>query len=255
MKIMNENQSVADSLSINFPNLAEFIADKLEGYISNILNVYTWPSNGKRPNGCETMAFRKTMSICFGRILVNKKSDDDVLNKKIEWVKEVLDWGGIHGNKEETIKDYAINACANYEKYRTGIASWSKILAFQNLDEYFIYDYRVSFALNYLLSELPNDEVAKYFFMPPSRRKNAKKARQKLINKIREKINKDIVKDGLKPDIQDSYRDYLQLIKEIANIINKEYELDNKEKITGQMVEMSLFMKFQDYERSILQED
>lgn len=88
--------------------------------------------------------------------------------------------------------------------------------------------------------------------MPPSRRANAKKARQKLINKIHAKINKDIVKDGLKLDIQDSYRDYLQLIKEIANIINKKYELDNKEKITGQMVEMSLFMKFQDYERSIL---
>lgn len=255
MKIMNKNQCVTDGSSINVSNLAEFITDKLEEYISNILNVYTCPSNGKRSNGRETLAFRRIMSICFGRISINKKSDDDVLNKKIEWVKEVLVWGGIHGNKEETIKDYAINAYENFGKYRTGIASWSKILAFQDLDKYFIYDYRVSFALNYMLSELPNDEVTKYFFMPPSRRANAKEARQKLINKIRAKINKDIVKGSVKLNIQDSYRSYLQLIKEVVKCINEKRERVNKEKITGQMVEMSLFMIFQCYEQSILHED
>lgn len=252
---MNENQSVADNLSINVSNLAEFIADKLEGYIPNILNVYTWPSNGKKSNGWETLAFRKTMSVCFGRISINNKSNDEVLNRKVEWAKEVLIWGGIYRNKEETIKDYVINAYENFGKYETGIASWSKILAFQDLDKYFIYDYRVSFALNYLLSELPNDEVTNYFFMPPSRRANAKAARQKLINKIRAKINKDIVKDGLELNIQDSYRGYLQLIEKIVNIINEKRALNNKEKITGQMVEMSLFMVSRDYERSILQKD
>ncbi len=90
------------------------------------------------------------------------------------------------------------------------------------------------------------------FFMPPSRRANAKAARQKLINKIRAKINKDIVKDGLELNIQDSYRGYLQLIEKIVNIINEKRALNNKEKITGQMVEMSLFMVSRDYERSIL---
>lgn len=88
--------------------------------------------------------------------------------------------------------------------------------------------------------------------MPPSRRANAKAARQKLINKIRAKINKDIVKDGLELNIQDSYRGYLQLIEKIVNIINEKRALNNKEKITGQMVEMSLFMVSRDYERSIL---
>lgn len=91
--------------------------------------------------------------------------------------------------------------------------------------------------------------------MPPSRRANAKEARQKLINKIRAKINKDIVKGGVKLNIQDSYRSYLQLIKEVVKCINEKRERVNKEKITGQMVEMSLFMIFQCYEQSILHED
>lgn len=93
------------------------------------------------------------------------------------------------------------------------------------------------------------------FFMPPSRRANAKEARQKLINKIRAKINKDIVKGSVKLNIQDSYRSYLQLIKEVVKCINEKRERVNKVKITGQMVEMSLFMIFQCYEQSILHED
>lgn len=83
MKIMNKNQCVTDGSSINVSNLAEFITDKLEEYISNILNVYTWPSNGKRSNGRETLAFRRTMSICFCRISINKKATMMFLIRKL----------------------------------------------------------------------------------------------------------------------------------------------------------------------------
>jgi hypothetical protein len=61
----------------------------------------------------------------------------------------VSSWGGVHGNSENTLRDY-VNASPNDLKQRAlkGVSSWSKILAMQNPDTYQIYDARVATAIN-----------------------------------------------------------------------------------------------------------
>jgi len=67
-------------------------------------------------------------------------------------------WGGVRGNKEETLRTYALSEpsvlIANGKK---GIASWSKALCVRNPRAYAIYDARVALALNCLQKSYPID--------------------------------------------------------------------------------------------------
>ena len=58
----------------------------------------------------------------------------------MEWTKAVLKWGGILGNNEETILKYATQSAESLCSLSESVASWSKVLAFQRPDKYFIYD-------------------------------------------------------------------------------------------------------------------
>uniref|UniRef100_A0A2A4YSJ0 Uncharacterized protein n=1 Tax=OCS116 cluster bacterium TaxID=2030921 RepID=A0A2A4YSJ0_9PROT len=61
----------------------------------------------------------------------------------------IKDWGGIRGNKDETIRKYicAING-NNPETPIKGVASYSKLFSIVDLENYAIYDARVAVALN-----------------------------------------------------------------------------------------------------------
>lgn len=60
-------------------------------------------------------------------------------------------WGGVRGNKLETISNYALNSAENLIEIGTqGVASWSKALCVRNPHKYAIYDARVAVAINAL---------------------------------------------------------------------------------------------------------
>ena len=65
----------------------------------------------------------------------------------------VAEWGGIHGNDDNTLNNYAQNlidgTLTNVTDF-AGIASKSKILAAWDPENYFIYDARVAIALQKL---------------------------------------------------------------------------------------------------------
>ena len=60
-------------------------------------------------------------------------------------------WGGVRGNKEETLHTYSLaEPPVLIALGKKGIASWSKALCVKNPTEYAIYDARVALALNCL---------------------------------------------------------------------------------------------------------
>lgn len=245
---MIKNQPADKRISNNIEKLAKIVIKKLSKcYICKINCVYRWPYNGKELNGWETAKLRETMRADY----CNNKNG--AKEKRIEWTKEVLCWGKIRGNSPETIEKYAEQSCSCLRNNPRGISSWSKILAFRNPDRYFIYDFRVAVVLNYILVNQLN-KIDKYFFMPPSRRESSKNVRSKLIDKMNAKINKDVASKGFKLNSQESYSLYLDLILKIVECIKNDKKGCHEGEINGQMVEMALFTKYQDYEQCILDE-
>lgn len=99
------------------------------------------------------------------------------VDETVRVIDDILYWGGIHGNKTETLLSYArqlhivgmlpedaINMAIEefYYSKQTGIASWSKILAAWEPKSFFIYDANVAVALQTMYA-------GRYlFYLPPS---------------------------------------------------------------------------------------
>jgi hypothetical protein len=74
--------------------------------------------------------------------------DDD---QKVDVVKYyVVDWGGIGGNKPETLHDYALLSVPALRRDRpwSGVSSWSKVLSFRSRHDSAILDSRVIASLH-----------------------------------------------------------------------------------------------------------
>lgn len=158
---MSKNKLASSNISININKLAQTVVKELkkDNYIFNVLDIYEWPPKGKKLDGNETLRFKRKMCGRFAAI-VNKenknikkenKNQIEIDDEKVEWTKAVLKWGGIRGNNEKTILNYATQPAESLCRLSEGVASWSKVLAFQRPDKYFIYDYRIAFVLNYIL--------------------------------------------------------------------------------------------------------
>ena len=100
---------------------------------------------------------------------VKLSSNNDLL-KYYNWI--VKEWGGIR-NFGKTIEDvnefiYRISTKKLYATHYNTISSYSKIISFLHPNEYFIYDSKVAYVLNWLLLKNYKRE-SKYFFVPPGR--------------------------------------------------------------------------------------
>ena len=99
------------------------------------------------------------------------------VDETVRIIANILDWGGIHGNKPKTLLSYArqlhivgilpedaINMAMEefYYSKQTGIASWSKILAAWEPESFFIYDANVAVALQIIYAG------RFLFYLPPS---------------------------------------------------------------------------------------
>jgi hypothetical protein len=165
---MSKTTPASRNISIEIVELAKIIAQELkkDDYILHVLGDYEWSFKGKILNGNETLKFRREMCEHFASITNNEnKSQIEIDGEKVEWTKAVLEWGGIRGNKEETIIKYSTRSAEYLCNLSEGVSSWSKVLAFQNPAKYYIYDYRVAFAINYILLNQMK-RVDQYFYIP-----------------------------------------------------------------------------------------
>lgn len=94
--------------------------------------------------------------------MLNQKDDKEIHR----WI--VKDWGGIKTHKDfktlqESMKNYSFDR----------ISSWSKIVSFQNISDYVIYDSRVIYSLNWMIFRFNKkyNKTEKYFFQPSGRNK------------------------------------------------------------------------------------
>lgn len=94
--------------------------------------------------------------------MLNQKDDKNIH----KWI--VSDWGGIKTHKDfktlqESMKNYSFDR----------ISSWSKIVSFQNISDYVIYDSRVIYSLNWMIFRFNKkyNKTEKYFFQPSGRNK------------------------------------------------------------------------------------
>lgn len=224
----------------DLPDIDKFskiLAKKLEKDVPHIIDTYTWPIRRKKPNRYETFKFKINKSCAFAKI-------EEDGSDQIPWIKSILRWGGIYRNNDKTLRYYASLDNDILCKTPRGIASWSKILAFREPKKYFIYDYRVAFSLNYLLAtNSDNIEYNNFIFLPPSRRKDAKICREKLLILLN-KNSKDKNIPCAELSDPDSYNFYIQLIEKTSEILN--LNGFNKQKI-----EMTLFMKFECYTKKV----
>jgi len=119
-------------------------------------------------------------------------------------------WGGIHGNKSDTLKCYALSCPDGLRKRREkGIASWSKALVIRDPSQYAIYDARVAFSLNLLQIVYP---VGKRYLYPllTSRNTQAGKWRQFILSQS----------NGWERAGDDFYKVYLNMLSEVSESIN-----------------------------------
>ena len=111
-----------------------------------ILEFYGEPINGLTEEEFTVKLFQK-----FHNALTQAGGNQGRVIEIINLI--VYDWGGIHGNDDNTLNNYAqnlINGTLENVTNFTGIASKSKILAAWNPENYFIYDARVAIALQKL---------------------------------------------------------------------------------------------------------
>lgn len=85
--------------------------------------------------------------------------------KIVKWI--VADWGGIRGNKEQTLENYYQLALKETPPTPlSGIASFSKVLAIKNPLKYAIYDARVAVSLNAIQMVLKASEGKAFPYLP-----------------------------------------------------------------------------------------
>ena len=115
-------------------------------------------------------------------------------------------WGGIHTNRDETIKCYALSSSEHLISLGTkGIASWSKALCMRDHEKYPIYDARVAFSLNLLQIAFKVKDPVLYPLLP-SRNSSAKKWKSLICSYLLKANWRKATPSGF-------YEDYINLLK------------------------------------------
>ncbi len=153
------------------------------------------------------------------------ESDDKTKEELIEYY--IVRWGGIRGNKKETLDIYKKSPSQELIKRGiNGVSSWSKALVLHDCNKYAIFDARVSTSLNYL--QVINNTKEKILFpVLPSQNNKIKFANRKL---------KEISKDWKKVGNNEFYSLYLELLFVTAKELNTNISI----------IEMLLFAKSTD---------
>ncbi|MCF8342805.1 MAG: hypothetical protein K9I82_17645 [Chitinophagaceae bacterium] len=152
---------------------------------------------------------------CFDKNIELKEKLNQFWNKAEQPVKGniieyyIKEWGGIKGNSSNKMNKYRTqNTNQLLANGYGGISSWSKALVIHNPEEYFIYDSRVAFAINYL--QIRFNVNKKYAFPMPLGQSKSIKQGMRII-----KSNYDFAK-WQKIDKNETYKTYQTLIEKVS---------------------------------------
>lgn len=151
--------------------------------------------------------------------------DEKIKGQLIEYY--IVKWGGIKGNRNDTLKIYKTNPAEKLIiRGLNGVSSWSKALVLHDCNKYAIFDSRVSSSLNHL--QIINKTKNKILFpILPSRNNEIIIANKHL---------KHISKDWEKLGSDTFYNFYLDLLSATAKELNTNISI----------IEMLLFAKATD---------
>jgi hypothetical protein len=137
------------------------------------------------------------------------KSNEKTKGDLIEYY--IVKWGGIKGNKKESLDFYKTSTSQQLmNRELKGVSSWSKALVIHDCNKYAIFDARVSTALNYL--QIIN-KSKDYFLFPILQSQNKK------ITDANKHI-KEISKSWNKLENDKFYEFYIELLSETATELN-----------------------------------
>jgi hypothetical protein len=237
-------------MNTNVKQLMENIGSCVIDTINNhdLKEVYTSNPNLSGESGEKLFSDDERQSIKD----INDKSEKEIyfkklLNKKLQQVDNkfeyyswiVKKWGGIERFKrgEDEINLFLENISQNKlakEQFDI-ISSYSKISSFVNLNEFFVYDSRVAYVLNWILLKNNKPETT-YFPLPNGRNKDFIKYDMKKMLSSHYKGKYPLYKE------EEAYFIYCEFIKELFN----DPKL-NKEKIKEPFyIEMMLFGLFKE---------
>lgn len=184
--------------------------------IENLNSIYTWPINLEHLpvnlNISGNNLYAKNIDLRFqlNAAYLNSITFEDKYNI-LKWY--IYNWGGVKTNNQQTLELYTSSLPQELiERGSKGIASWSKALSIINPVEYAIYDARVAMSLNAL--QIINDVHNPLYFPPLS-------SRNTQINSCQKQIQLT-VKKWKKTQDQEFYQDYLNLLKKVANDLEKD---------------------------------
>lgn len=156
-------------------------------------------------------------------------------NRREELTKFYIErWGGVNGNKPETMKIYASNTPSSIiERRAKGVASWSKALTILDPATYAIYDARVAFSLNALQLTAKIEKPLRFPILQS----------QNTLLKRTSELLKSKTKGWDRLDGDVFYSEYLKLLNTVAKEM----------RVTIGDIEMCLFAKAEELATKILQ--
>lgn len=209
--------------------LKSILIDFFTNYYDSESDWYHWKiKDDTLPQSIELFdESRVTRNLSLKEQLHSKWSKSDKITKGdlIEYY--IVKWGGIRGNKKETLDIYKTKTAQELiNRGLNGVSSWSKALVLHDCNKYGIFDSRVSCSLNYL--QFINNSKTKILFpILPSQNREITIANKNL---------KLISRDWKKLGYNEFYNFYLELLSATAN------ELDTN----ISTIEMLLFAKATD---------
>ncbi len=209
--------------------LKEILINFCEANLNTDNDWYHWKINDRYlPKGIELLdESRVQRNLSLKEQLHSKwsKSNDKTKAELIEYY--IVRWGGIKGNKPETLNIYKTKSAKELIDLGVkGVSSWSKALVLHDCNKYAIFDARVSCSLNYL--QVKNKTKEKLLFPKlPSQNNEITTANRNL---------KKISKEWKKASNQEFYSFYLELLHATAKEL----------KINISIIEMLLFAKATD---------
>ena len=204
----------------------EIIGGANEWYNWRKINEEKIPLGIKLPEGNQYLK-----NIVLKELLHENWSKNNDLNLRKELIEYYIKtWGGIKGNKKESMEEYCIlNSEELINKGLKGVASWSKALVLHDWNKYAIFDARVSCSLNaiQIIYETDNKTLFPVLASQNKRIIVANKNLKRIAKK--EKWNKE--KDD------SFYNNYLELLSKVASKLGTNIST----------IEMLLFAKAEEF--------